>query len=95
MDKYSTLLLEKLSKSAESSIVIDVQPLFLDHTMNTSLEFLGIQEAGDIEVTTGVKEPRFPKAVETAQMAMVRRTICGLYWLYDTCLLYTSPSPRD
>jgi len=84
VDKYSTLLLEKLSKSAESSIVIDVQPLFLDHTMNTSLEFLGIQEAGDIEVTTGVKEPRFPKAVETAQMAMVRRTICGLYWLYDT-----------
>jgi len=53
--------------------------------MNTSLEFLGIQEAGDTEVTTGVQEPRFPKAFETAQMAMVRRTILGgLYWLYNT-----------
>lgn len=61
---------------------IDVQPLFLEHAMRTSTEFLGI---GSSESNEAWDDRGFSQAVEVANLGITKRvSLDSFYWLYDT-----------
>lgn len=89
MDRNTSTLVEHLKQVSRNDIgratTIDLQPIFLNHTMNTALEFLGLRDGQYKPMSAYVGTKDFPGAFEFAQVVMIRRTLLGaFYWLYNT-----------
>ena len=55
-----------------------------------------VHETSDLKVEEGIEYGRLPNGVRFAVMANETPTnTASLLMRFDTCLLYTSPSPRD
>jgi cytochrome P450 len=67
--------------------IVDIQPMFLDHTLHTSSEFLGLLDRRGLgsEATHAKGSDDFSIAVDAAEEGVMKRVLLGnFYRLYNT-----------